>query len=59
MRELFDELRRDGSDAIHRWIGEKNLETAQLDFKTKIRPAHGKLHKGRPSCSGASVERVR
>jgi hypothetical protein len=45
MRGLFDELKRDGSDAIHRWIDERKQETVQLDFKTKIRPEHGELDK--------------
>jgi len=45
MREMFEELRREGSDAIHRWCKEGQQEDVQLDFKLMPGRQNGELDK--------------
>lgn len=55
MRDLFDALKADGYVAINKIIKDREIETVQLEFKTKDDPTHGQLTKADRSVLGPAL----
>lgn len=45
MKDLFDALKADGGATIRKMLNDLEIETVQLEFKTKADPTHGQLTK--------------